>query len=339
MSDLEGKDNKNRDAAKKQRDKIQREHVGTLKGYMNQAFEFNKESIQHVIDMYQDKKIPNVKTALNVAKLLASKKNNVILSKRPEKEYKKLTSKYEGKKDYHLDMIFYSQVSEIEGKVGEEARKAEQERANETRGKCFKGLRQINRSQFTVNLEYDQWKNLNVFLAKWKHKLITKGIHIYQKLGYNIPHFEMVDAFQSMVNILRNDEGFKAFWENHGVSYVVGMYIKDWEEIDTSSIAAVNPLQQAFRNTEHISILNKYISTELDMSKTGNKEAIERNNYVQNECWINTLYDFYSDSLLSLDKKRNVITRSMILEVIGKTEDNIKQGLKLDDMEPFGFLI
>ena len=302
MSDLERKRQKYSEAAQKSKEKLQQQHIGNRKSYMNKAPQDNKESVQHVIDMYQDKKIPNITSELNVAELIASTKKNVINSGRPIREYDKLASKYEVKKDYHLDMVFYSQVSEIEGKAGEESRRAEQERAIATRGKFFKGLRQINRSQFTVNLEYDQWKNLNVFLAKWKHKLITKDIHIYQKLGYNIPHFEMVDAFQSMVNILRNDVGFKDFWENHGISYVVGMYIKDWEEIDTSSIAAVNPLQQAFRNTEHISILNKYISTELDMSKTSFKKAIERNNYVQNECWINTLYDFYSHSLLSLDK-------------------------------------
>ena len=45
---------------------------------------------------------------------------------------------------------------------------------------------------------------------------------------------------------------------------------------------------------------------------------------IENACWINTLYDLYGDNLLSQDKKRNVITRDMILETLGRTEDNIK---------------
>ena len=35
------------------------------------------------------------------------------------------------------------------------------------------------------------------------------------------------------------------------------------------------------------------------------------------------------------DKKRNVITREIILETIGKTEENVKQGLSIDDVLPF----
>ena len=50
---------------------------------------------------------------------------------------------------------------------------------------------------------------------------------------------------------------------------------------------------------------------------------------MENECWINTLYDFYGDNLLSQDKKRNVITRDIILETLGRTEDNIKEGLSI----------
>ena len=56
---------------------------------------------------------------------------------------------------------------------------------------------------------------------------------------------------------------------------------------------------------------------------------------MENECWINTLYDFYGDNLLSQDKKRNVITRDIILETQGRTEDNIKEGLSISEILPF----
>ena len=49
---------------------------------------------------------------------------------------------------------------------------------------------------------------------------------------------------------------------------------------------------------------------------------------------INTIYDNYKDTLLSLNK-RNVITRESILQIISKTEDNIKDGLSIEDMLPF----
>jgi hypothetical protein len=47
------------------------------------------------------------------------------------------------------------------------------------------------------------------------------------------------------------------------------------------------------------------------------------------------LYDVYKDNLLSSDKKRNVITREKILQIIDKTEDNIKDGLSIEDVLPF----
>ena len=50
---------------------------------------------------------------------------------------------------------------------------------------------------------------------------------------------------------------------------------------------------------------------------------------------MNTLYDFYGDNLLSDNKKRNCISRSMILDIIGKTEDNIKEGISINDILPF----
>jgi hypothetical protein len=47
------------------------------------------------------------------------------------------------------------------------------------------------------------------------------------------------------------------------------------------------------------------------------------------------LYDFYKDTLLSTNKNRNVITREIILNVLNRTEDNIKEGLSVEDILPF----
>ena len=73
----------------------------------------------------------------------------------------------------------------------------------------------------------------------------------------------------------------------------------------------------------------------MDLTKDTFKEAIQNNNYTKDECFLNTIYDFYRDNLLNPDKKRNVITREIILETIGKTEDNVKEGLSIDDVLPF----
>jgi hypothetical protein len=65
------------------------------------------------------------------------------------------------------------------------------------------------------------------------------------------------------------------------------------------------------------------------------KEAIKRQPLQRNECWINSLYDFYGDKLLNPEKKRCLITRASILETIGKTEENIQNGISHRDILPF----
>ncbi|MFM7989462.1 MAG: hypothetical protein ACKPKO_60125, partial [Candidatus Fonsibacter sp.] len=53
------------------------------------------------------------------------------------------------------------------------------------------------------------------------------------------------------------------------------------------------------------------------------------------ECWINTLYDNYEQTLLRSDKQKNLITRETILDVLGRTEENIKEGLTIKEVLPF----
>ena len=60
-----------------------------------QAADANRDKIQDIIDLYQDKKIPNSRTALNVAALLASKNRNVIKSGKLEREYYNVMEKYD----------------------------------------------------------------------------------------------------------------------------------------------------------------------------------------------------------------------------------------------------
>jgi hypothetical protein len=73
----------------------------------------------------------------------------------------------------------------------------------------------------------------------------------------------------------------------------------------------------------------------MDLSKDTFKEATANMNYTKDECFINTLYDFYRDNLLNPDKSRNVITRQSILETINMTEENVKEGIRVEDMAPF----
>ncbi|MFM7983080.1 MAG: hypothetical protein ACKPKO_27535, partial [Candidatus Fonsibacter sp.] len=86
---------------------------------------------------------------------------------------------------------------------------------------------------------------------------------------------------------------------------------------------------------DKVAIQFKYCSHQLDLSKRTFREALQKGNHHVSECWINTIYDKYEQTLLRSDKQKNLITRGTILEVLGKTEENIKEGLTIKAVLPF----
>ena len=89
------------------------------------------------------------------------------------------------------------------------------------------------------------------------------------------------------------------------------------------------------RDTTKIGTYYRFTTTTLDLSMDTFQEAIENKKYIKNECFINSLYDFNGDSLLKTKSQRYMINRAKILEIIGKTEDDIKEGLSINDVLPF----
>ena len=87
---------------------------------------------------------------------------------------------------------------------------------------------------------------------------------------------------------------------------------------------------------EKITISYRYCSNYLDLSKDTFAEAIKKGRYERSECWVNSLYDFYGDRLLDPNRPaRYRITREEILGILGRTEENIKDGLTIQQVVPF----
>ena len=108
--------------------------------------------------------------------------------------------------------------------------------------------------------------------------------------------------------------------------------------VDTAmdDVDPVDPVEIPKKSDGKVAITFKYKTNKIDMTKETFKEAIAKQNYIKDECWINALYEVYGTTLLSSNKQqRYVITRAKILETIGRTEENIKNGLTWKDIEPF----
>ena len=70
------------------------------------------------------------------------------------------------------------------------------------------------------------------------------------------------------------------------------------------------------------------METELDPEYCTFEEAIKVKHYVENECWINTLNDFYGQ-----DKNMKKMTRESVLKLIDKTDEEFKNhGASIEDM-------
>ena len=83
-------------------------------------------------------------------------------------------------------------------------------------------------------------------------------------------------------------------------------------------------------------ICSRFMTNKLNFEAETLKQALECKNYIENECWITTLMNYYGDSILSQDRSmRYRLTREKLLTILNTTEDKIKHGLKIQDIVPF----
>ena len=75
---------------------------------------------------------------------------------------------------------------------------------------------------------------------------------------------------------------------------------------------------------------HEYIETVFKPNASTIKEAIARNDYIVNECWVNALVEHYKDC----PRKKNQLTREKILDVLKMNEEEFnKNGASIEDME------
>ena len=129
--------------------------------------------------------------------------------------------------------------------------------------------------------------------------------------------------FRKVCNWLRKENViFANLMDSTGDSYLAAVYLMKVAPAHSQINTAFQPKKAKNKNTEKIAAYYRFATTELDLEASTFKEAISKHNYVKDECFINSIYDFCRDNLLRADKKRNVISRASILSTIGKTEES-----------------
>ena len=319
----------------------------------------NQPKIEKVLEMYKDKANMNFKVVQNMVIALYSP--SLFGREKVEKMYENFLSKYQNeeafpiswtrgmtnkeklqerrdrilgtKRSYQLHVVLYTQEKKLDPKKKDEY-VSKQEKLP-AKIKRTRGLVQITRMHITVQAYSSQ-----LFEAlKWK--LAMRG----------------TKEFRQLYPICLTDKDL-AERDRKVPGYIDAIYLLDWtaigrykkESIEETTLpkkaAKRKPTAEELaevrgpritrkRSGDKVAIAFKYCSYQIDTTKKSFKDALRKGEHRASECWINTIYDNFQDKLLRPDKTKNVITRETILEVLGRTEADIQDGLSIEEVLPF----
>ena len=295
---------------------------GTLRANRNRLTPTTKQKVRDVIELYEDRKIAQVSTAskminelvtattkkdkerarANYEKLMESHESKKPLGERMEASKKENTErrKRTAQRTYSLEVMFFTYGDEKKNKMKPSFR--------DSRGDPLYPL-------FTV--------------PKVANVKTTKDIE--EEVRKRIIKKDDRDKFNKIVRVLEQDKdmlGLLGTFMGYGLDaikiYSATVVDGNGEDYD--------PKKRKLRNSDNIGIYHRFIETELDPEYETFAEAIRVKHYVKHECWINTLTDFYKDTLMG-EKRKQQMTRETVLNLIGTTEDEFKNvGASIEDM-------
>ena len=126
---------------------------------------------------------------------------------------------------------------------------------------------------------------------------------------------------------MRTDNEFKRMTDNGTFyNYIDAIRIEQIDLLESDDIdfdVFADELTDAKHN---VSIYHRYIQTEVQPDCLTLKEALKKKGHIENECWINTLYDHYADTLMRQKRSKVAknLTRDEILKIINKTDADFK---------------
>ena len=309
--------------------------------------------INNVIDLYEDRKISQVTTAVNLINGLTT--GNAKAKEKGNKAYQKAVEKYEGA----------TPITERMRNTPAKAREAKQEKAVERnkqqvlrRIRQKMAVRQIqnkasqkifgNRKRYSVAYMLFSVEPRNSKRVAFK----VNGVSFYPLLTNpavrtaNIKSNDFIEGivkrkitsdfdkpmFKKVMMVMKTDESFVR--QLQSLEYVDAIRLEKVELVETDG--DYDATTENLRNADNVSIYHRFVETEIDPSYRTLKEALAKENYREGECWINALVEHYSDTLMK--QKRGSLaknlTRDKVLELIGSSEDEfIIHGTSIRKME------
>ena len=305
--------------------------------------------INNVIDLYEDRKISQFTTAVNLINGLTT--GNAKSKEKGNKAYQKAVEKYEDK----------APITERMRNTPAKARQAKKEKAVEQnkqqvlrRIRQKMAVRQIqgnasqkifgNRKRYSVSYMlfsveprvskrvafkvngvsfYPLLTNPAVRTANIKSNAFIEEI-VKRKITSDFDKH----LFKKVMMVMRTDNSFVS--QMQSLEYVDAIRIENVELVEADG--DYDATTENLRNADNVSIYHRFVETEIDTSYATVKQALAKQNYREGECWINALVEHCSDTLMK--QKRGSLaknlTRDKVLELIGLSEDEfIKNGTSI----------
>ena len=311
------------------------------------------QKINQIISLYEERRITQLTTAENLIKGIAT--NNEKQRAKGLKEYEKKIETYESATPAGERMAKTAEKAR-EGKV---VKKVKVRLTGKTKASLASRLvriareRGIGNKRKSYSVEYMLYSTEVIGEIKRGKKINGLAYYpMFSKGQSRIANLK-VDAFiETLVKRTITKQFEKPLFRKVMMFLKTDLQLRDMMPDMIDYIDAIQVLKvievdddgkdydiedEGLKDTTNISIYNFYHQTVIDAEKETLKEAIQNNNYRDNECWINHLLETYEGTELTREKRGSLaktLSRKKILELLNTTEEDIHEyGISINNMK------
>ena len=309
--------------------------------------------INQTISLYEERRITQLTTAENLIKGIAT--NNEKQRAKGLKAYEKRIEKYEAQEPITERM----RATAEKAREGKTIKKVKVRLTGKTKASLASRLVRIARERGIGNkkksylVEYMLYSTEVIGEIKRGKKINGLAYYpMFSKGQSRIANLK-VDAFiETLVKRTITKQFAKPLFRKVMMFLKTDLQLRDMmpdmiDYIDAIQILKVIEVDddgkdydiedEGLKDTTNISIYNFYHQTVIDTEKETVKEAIQNNNYRENECWINHLLETYEGTKLMEEKRGSLaktLSRKKILELLNATEEDIHEyGISINAMK------
>ena len=311
------------------------------KGRVNRA---TKAKIKNIIGLYDDRKIAQFTTTDKLIRNFINANTDQQKQKASD-QYNKVYDKHKEKKPLGERM----QTAKRDNKLTEIRRRLTQKTAVQRIQKRVRAEQSKETHAYSVDLMFFKFKppkdtikasfkdsKGRPLIPIWyetKTATIQTTDYIEDLSGRRVFQYETKDryVFKKLLKTIMSDPDMEDTLR-FVHSYIVCIKVKDVDRVDGATDFI--PVDENLTDFSHVSMFHRYIQTPLNPAYETLKEAIKVNHYQENQCWLNTITEYYKDTLMGEKRReKNRLTRQSMLTLIGKSEEDFKtSGASIKEM-------